>query len=109
MTERRTQPHKRDSRGRVIVPPKQKKIKKISPRFIGVVTSAMMLALVVTGSLLYFSMQNNAANAARIHELEQFEKKLSLVTQINDPGERDKAVKELGKELDELPWEESEA
>ena len=96
MQDRKTVKHKRDSRGRVIMPPKNRKPKTVNFRFISVATSILILALAATGALLHFSIQNNAANSARLYDIER---SIVRVTQIEDSNERDQAIEELGKKI----------
>ena len=62
--------HERDPKGRVNMPRVQHK-RSGPAQFISVAVTALALALVVTGLLLHFSMQNNAENLAKIESMER--------------------------------------
>lgn len=68
--ENKTTEHTRNTKGNVEVPTKQKKRNPVS-QFLIYGTVAMALALTVCALLLHSSMQTNAANQARIQELQQ--------------------------------------
>jgi len=68
--ENKTMEHSRDPNGRVNDTHPRSNRRK-SSGFLAYVTTALALCLVVTGLLLHASMQSNAANLQKIHELEQ--------------------------------------
>jgi len=68
-SENKTTEHMRDSRGRVEVPNNQRRKNPVS-QFLGYTAMVLALTLAVTGLLLYTSMQTNAANVAKIRELQ---------------------------------------
>ena len=69
-------------------------------RFISVGTSALILALVVTGTFLHLSHKNNAANIARVQQLEQH---LIQVTHRAEVVEAATAEKETAPEIEKEP------
>ena len=74
--------HKRDSRGRIVQQEPQRK--RSSSGFFTALGTAMAIALVLTGLLLYTSIQQNEVNIARLQNLEQENAILRSNSQIFD-------------------------
>jgi len=68
-SENKTTPHERTSKGQINIPVRQQPKKSGGMKAMTAITSALVLALVVTGLLLHTSMQSNAHKGAHIEDL----------------------------------------